>query len=97
MATILSFVAGVGGAAAIILTHFLEWLQTGTWPSLLLKDQALPFLAGTPLASWIANPNSWMGVHRLAMIALNLPLSFWILMAGTGISRIFMAIDETFD
>lgn len=68
----------VGGSALIVIVQAVNWLRTGAWPSLSLRDA----LAMTELHP---NPIPWVGLQRIANFVWNLPVSGALFMLAIGV------------
>jgi hypothetical protein len=70
---------------AIVGLQVFGWLRNGKWdalPLLLLVGALFQVIAPAYLA-WLNDPQSWHGLHKLVMGALDFPLAF--ILVGTGI------------
>jgi hypothetical protein len=79
----LVFGAGAFLWAATILILFLQFvvfLKGGQWPNWVLLDLICSVLP-TPFLLWIASPQDWYGLHKVAYMVLesSLPLVTFIL------------------
>jgi len=71
----------------------LRWLQTGHGDPTLIEDVIVANLPD-PAQAWIVRPRSWLGLHRVVVWGLRIPLyasvafgGFLILLASTASSR----------
>lgn len=81
---------GLFVALLVVAIQALSWLQTGHWPSLTMATLLVPLISGTPLGSWLAEPQSWYGLQKVAIGLLGLPLSVWIAACGLGASWVLL-------
>ena len=54
----------------------------------------MSLLSGTPLASWVIQPNSWCGLHRVAAALPGLPLSLCVFVSSLVIARFLRDLSE---
>lgn len=70
----------------------LHWFQTGRVDAALIEDVVVAKLPNATRA-WIAHPRSWLGLHRLALWVLRIPLfasvgfSGFLILLGTATRR----------
>jgi len=94
LATIISFGLGVVGGILVVIRQAYSWLQFGRWPAISFIDALGPYIGGSSTAAWLAEPHSWLGVHRIVVFLIELPLSLWILLGGCAIGSIFLSLLE---
>jgi hypothetical protein len=69
---------GVGFAAY----DGVQWLQTAQWQPVTING----VLAGWPAArSWIAHPHAWLGLHRVVVWTLRLPVFLVVTLLGVAL------------
>jgi hypothetical protein len=59
----------------------LRWLQTGSSDSSVLADLVTPTLPAAA-RTWLAEPRSWYGAHRLAVWVVQIPVFAAVGFAG---------------
>ena len=76
--------------AGLVAYQIVIWLMEGAWPFMPLMLIWNFLFEGTALGAWMANPESWIGLHTLLeWILANIPISV-VLILGGGIVGAFM-------
>jgi hypothetical protein len=60
----------------------VQWLQTAHWQPLTINQA----LASWPTTrNWLNHPQTWLGLHRLVLKALRVPVFLPLTLVGTGL------------
>ena len=69
------------------------WLKNGTWTEFPLIVAFDYLFQGTALQTWVNDPDSWYGLHLIAVWVLeNIPLSLTLIMDGALMVLGFLAV-----
>ena len=83
-----------GWVVAVVVACYegFLWLQSGQWPMLALDliFRALPLQT----LSWLAQPDSWIGLHKLVFAFIFLPLSIQVGVLATGVGFVVLFIGQ---
>jgi hypothetical protein len=87
-------------SAGILGWQIITWLKTGVWPAMPTGDYlcttqifGLPLLSDQACA-WIAQPDSWQGLHRIVVGFLGFPLWLSTFMVGVGLMWVLVKVLE---
>ena len=70
----------IGGIAAGCYEGF-KWLRTGRSTPVLLENVVVGPLPAS-MEGWIRQPDSWIGLHRIAVWVLDIPVWAVVIMVG---------------
>jgi hypothetical protein len=76
--SVFRFLLGLAGIA-IFGWQCVVWLKTSTWHGLPVSMLVKP---SSDFGRWFTDPHSWFGLHKLIVIAFDLPLSLILLWAA---------------
>ena len=77
-----AFLTSVG----ILGWQVMTWLKTGVWPAMPTGDYLFTTqILGSQACAWIAQPDSWQGLHRIVVGLLDYPLWLSTFMVGVGL------------
>lgn len=76
----------------VAVAEFFMWLQTAKWPQW-FTDPVLLY-GPNDLTQWLLFPYSWLGLHKIVMSIVGLPLSVAIAFLGTIIGAVTMLTDR---
>ncbi len=86
---------------AVLAYQLWVLANTGVWPSLSVMTLLVTWMPERLEGSWLLNPQSWFGLHKVVIGLLDLPLALAALCASIvvllAISAVASAIDEIFD
>ena len=76
------FFWGIGGGVALLILQAYLWLFFGVWPNIELATILWPIVARTDLGAWLAEPQSWVGLHKIVRAAIGYPLWAWLIVGS---------------
>ncbi|MEA3486130.1 MAG: hypothetical protein U9R20_00520 [Thermodesulfobacteriota bacterium] len=94
--TILIGVAILLAGFFIIFWQLFIWLKHGEWRNISLLKVVL-YIGIDPIVSWLKNPQSWFGVHKIIYwFFISFPLSLFLIITGFMLANTECNYEEMF-